>query len=211
MAFKDLREYLALLESKGQLKRVTAAVDPHLEIGEITDRVSKAVGPGLLFENPVSRETGTAYEMPVAINLMGSYDRMAWALGVDAETGTWRDLDVKAKQLMDMLPLDMPASMKGKLDILMSLKDVAGAGAKEIKPSKAPVQEVVLTGDEVDLGRLPVLTTWPEDGGPFITLPLVVTNSLKGRPNLGMYRLQVFDRTTTGLHIHEHHDGAKNL
>ena len=211
MAFKDLREYLALLDSKGQLTRVAAPVDPHLEIGEITDRVSKAVGPGLLFENPISRDTGTPYAMPVAINLMGSFDRMAWALGVDAETGTWRDLDAKARQLMEMLPLDMPASMKGKLDILMSLKDVAGAGAKEIKASRAPVQEVVLRGDEVDLGRLPVLTTWPEDGGPFITLPLVVTNSLKGRPNLGMYRLQVFDRTTTGLHIHEHHDGARNL
>lgn len=211
MALKDLREYIELLEERGQLRRVATQVDPHLEIGEITDRVSKAVGPGLIFENPVSRETGTAYDMPVAINLMGSYDRMAWALGVDADTGTWRDLDAKAKQLMEMLPLDMPASMKGKLDILMNLKDVAGAGAKEVKSSKAPVQQVVLRGDDVDLTKLPVLTTWPEDGGPFITLPLVVTNSLKGRPNLGMYRLQVFDRKTTGLHIHEHHDGAKNL
>ncbi len=211
MALKDLREYIALLEQRGQVRRITTPVDPELEIGEITDRVSKAYGPGLIFENPVSRATGTPYEMPVAINLMGSYDRMAWALGVDADTGTWRDLDAKAKQLMEMLPLDMPASMKGKLDILMSLKDVAGAGAKEVKPAKAPVQQVVLRGDDVDLTKLPVLTTWPEDGGPFITLPLVVTNNLKGRPNLGMYRLQVFDRATTGLHIHEHHDGAKNL
>ena len=133
MAIKDLREFIALLESKGQLKRVETPVDPKLEIGEITDRVSKQVGPALLFENPVDRETGDPYGMPVAINLMGSYDRMAWALGVDAETGTWRDLDAKAKQLMDLLPLDMPASMKGKLDVLVSLKDLAGAGAKEIK------------------------------------------------------------------------------
>jgi 4-hydroxy-3-polyprenylbenzoate decarboxylase len=211
MAIKDLREFIALLESKGQLTRITAEVDPNLEIGEITDRVSKQVGPGLLFENPVNRQTGERYAMPVAINLMGSYDRMAWAMGADAETGTWRDLDVKAKELMDLLPLDMPASMKGKLDALMGLKDLATAGAKEVKQGKAPVQEVVLRGDDVDLTKLPVLTTWPEDGGPFITLPLVVTSNLKGRPNVGMYRLQVFDRNTTGLHIHEHHDGAKNL
>ncbi|GAB4288041.1 MAG: menaquinone biosynthesis decarboxylase [Coriobacteriia bacterium] len=211
MAFRDLREFISLLESKGQLKRVSAEVDPKLEIGEITDRVSKAVGPGLLFERPVDRATGTAYEVPVAINLMGSYDRMAWALGVDAETGTWRDLDTKAKQLMDLLPLDMPASMKGKLDALMGLRDLAGAGAREVRAAKAPCQEVVLRGDDVDLTKLPVLTTWPEDGGPFITLPLVVTRDLKGRHNVGMYRLQVFEKNQTGMHIHVHHDGAKNL
>ncbi len=211
MALKNLREFIALLEAKDQLRRITAEVDPYLEIGEITDRVSKAVGPALLFENPVSRDASRSYDMPVAINLMGSYDRMAWALGVDAETGTWRDLDAKARELMDLLPLDAPASMKDKLGILKNLKDLAGVGAKEVKPSKAPCQEVVVSGEELDLTRLPVLTTWPEDGGPFITLPLVVTRSLSGRPNLGMYRLQVFDRATTGMHIHEHHDGAKNL
>ncbi len=211
MALKDLRDYVRLLESKGQLKRVAAPVDPKLEIGEIADRVSKANGPALLFENPVDRESGRAYGMPVLINAMGSYDRMAWALGVDAETGTWRDLDAKAQELMDLLPLDMPASMKDKLSVLMSLKDVAGAGAKEIKQGKAPCQEVVWRGDDVDLARLPVLTTWPGDGGPFVTLPLVVTSDPKGKLNVGMYRLQVFDSKTTGLHIHEHHDGAKNL
>ena len=211
MAIKDLREFIALIEAKGQLRRVSAAVDPKLEIGEIADRVSKQFGPGLLFERPVSRASGDPYAMPVAINLMGSYERMAWALGVDAETGTWRDLDAKAQELMDLLPLDMPASMKGKFDILVNLKGLATAGAKEVKQGKAPVQQVVLRGDQVDLTKLPVLTTWPGDGGPFITLPLVVTNNPKGRLNVGMYRLQVFDRNTTGLHIHEHHDGAKNL
>lgn len=208
-AIKDLREYIALLERKGQLARVSADIDPNLEIGEVADRVSKQVGPALLFENPVDRDTGTAYDMPVAINLMGSYDRMAWALGVDAETGTWRDLDAVARRLMEMLPLDMPASMKGKFDIIVNLKDIATAGAKEVK--KAPCQQVVLRGDDVDLTRLPVLKTWPDDGGPFITLPLVVTSNPKGKLNVGMYRLQVFDEKTTGLHIHEHHDGAKNL
>jgi 4-hydroxy-3-polyprenylbenzoate decarboxylase len=211
MAIKDLREYLALLEGRAQLARITAEVDPRLEIGEITDRVSKAVGPGLLFENPVDRATGRRYTIPVAINLMGSYDRMAWALGVDAETGTWRDLDAKARELMELLPLDAPASVMDKIGIAKNLAGLAGAGPKEIKSSKAPVHEVVIRGDDVDLGMLPVLTTWPGDGGPFITLPLVVTQSLKGRPNIGMYRLQVYDRNTTGLHIHEHHDGAKNL
>jgi len=211
MAFKDLREFIALLESMGQLRRIAAEVDPYLEIGEITDRVSKVVGPALLFENPVDRATGRRYDMPVAINLMGNYDRMAWALGVDAETGTWRDLDAVAARLMELIPLDLPASMRGKLDALMGLKDLAGAGAKEVKQGKAPCQQVVLRGDEIDLGSIPVLTTWPEDGGPFVTLPLVVTSNLKGRMNVGMYRLQVFDERTTGLHIHEHHDGAKNL
>jgi len=211
MALRDLREYIELLESRGQLARITAEVDPVLEIGEITDRVSKAGGPGLVFESPVDRASGRRYDMPVAINLMGSYDRMAWALGVDAETGTWRDLDAKARELMELLPLDAPASVMDKLGIARNLAGLAGAGPKEVKGSKAPVQQVVLRGDEVDLARLPVLTTWPGDGGPFITLPLVVTRNLKGRPNVGMYRLQVYDRNTTGLHIHEHHDGAKNL
>jgi 4-hydroxy-3-polyprenylbenzoate decarboxylase len=209
MAIKDLREFMSLLEKRGQLKRITTPVDPDLEICEITDRVSKMVGPALLFEAPESRETGKRYDIPVAINLMGNYDRMAWALGVDAEHGSWRDLDAVAKKLMDLIPLDMPASMKGKLDALMGLKDLAGAGAKEIK--KAPCQQVVLRGEEADLNQLPVLRTWPEDGGPFITLPLVVTRNLKGKHNIGMYRMQVFDSRTTGMHIHEHHDGAANM
>jgi len=211
MAIKDLREFIALIEQQGQLARITVPVDPKLEIGEIADRVSKEVGPGLIFANPVDRESGASYGIPVAINLMGSYERMAWALGSDAETGTWRDLDAKAAELMDLLPMDMPPSMKGKFDILVNLKGLATSGAKEIKQNKAPVQQVVLRGDDVDLTKLPVLTTWPGDGGPFVTLPLVVTNNPKGRLNIGMYRLQVFDRNTTGLHIHEHHDGAKNL
>jgi len=209
MAIKDVREFMMLLESKGQLRRVSTELDPVLEIGEVTDRVSKKHGPGLLFEKPIDRETGRSYAIPVAINLFGSYDRMAWAMGVDADTGTWKDLDAVGKRIMEMLPLDMPASMKGKIDVLMGLKDLAGAGAKEIK--KAPVQEVVLRGDEVDLGMLPILKTWPEDGGRFITLPLVVTANLKGKLNVGMYRMQVFDKNTTGMHIHEHHDGAKNM
>lgn len=209
MAFKDLREFISLLESEGQLERITTEVDPVLEIGEITDRMSKAEGPALLFENPVDRESGKRYDFPVAINLMGTYDRMAWALGVDAATGTWRDLDAVAERLMDLVPLDMPASMKGKLDVLMGLKDLAGSGAKQVK--KGACQEVVMRGDDVDLTALPVLKTWPQDAGPFITLPLVVTADLKGRPNIGMYRMQVFDRNTTGMHIHEHHDGAANM
>ena len=97
MAIKDLREFIALIEAKGQLRRVSAAVDPKLEIGEITDRVSKQFGPGCCSSTPCHRASGDPYAMPVAINLMGSYERMAWALGVDAETGTWRDLDAKAQ------------------------------------------------------------------------------------------------------------------
>jgi 4-hydroxy-3-polyprenylbenzoate decarboxylase len=197
---------MVLIEERGQLTRISAEVDPYLEIGAITDRVSKQGGPALLFENPKGSD------IPVAINLMGGYDRMAWALGAEGGSDSWQELDAIAQRLMDLVPLDMPASMKDKLGALMNLKDLAGLGANEVKAAKAPAQEVVLQGDEVDLGTLPVLTTWPGDGGPFITLPLVVTVDPKsGRPNLGMYRLQVFDRNTTGLHIHVHHDGAKNM
>jgi 4-hydroxy-3-polyprenylbenzoate decarboxylase len=206
MAIKDLREFMALLENKGQLKRISAEVDPELEIGEVTDRVSKALGPGLVFERPKGSD------IPVAINLFGTYERMAWALGVDAETGTWRDLDAVGKRLMELLPLDAPASVWDKLGIAKNLAGLAGVGKKEVKASKAPVQEVVLRGDEVDLTKLPVLKTWPDDGGPFVTLPLVVTSDPhNGRLNLGMYRLQVFDAKTTGMHWHVHHDGAKNF
>ena len=206
MAFRDLREYMAFLEERGQLKRVSAEVDPYLEIGEIADRVGKANGPALLFED------AKGSDMPVAINLMGSYDRMAWALGATGGSGCWSDLDEIATRLTDLVPLDRPASVKGKLDTLLGLKDLAGLGAKEVRSGKAPVQQVVLRGSEVDLGVLPVLTTWPGDGGPFITLPMVVTSDPdRGRLNLGMYRLQVFDQDTTGLHIHVHHDGAANM
>lgn len=206
MAFRDLREYISFIEERGQLRRVTVEVDPYLEICEIADRVSKAHGPALVFEN-VKGST-----MPVAINLMGGYDRMAWALGAAGGSECWKDLDEIARKLMELIPLDLPASMRDKLGALLNLKDLAGLGAKEIKQGKAPVQEQVLRGDDVDLGLLPVLTTWPEDGGPFITLPLVVTSDPKtGRHNVGMYRLQVFDSKSTGLHIHVHHDGAKNL
>jgi 4-hydroxy-3-polyprenylbenzoate decarboxylase len=137
---------------------------------------------------------------------------MAWALGASGGHDSWEDLDEIAERLMKLIPLDLPASMKGKLDALMGLKDLAGMGAKEVKATKAPVQQVVLRGDDVDLAKLPVLTTWPGDGGPFITLPLVVTRGPDGgRHNIGMYRMQVFDRNTTGMHIHLHHDGAANM
>lgn len=211
MAFRDMREFIALLEAKGELRRVQAELDVSLEIPEVADRVSKRHGPALIFERPVDRASGRGFDMPVVMNLFGSYERMAWALGVEPQTGGWRDLDAKARQLMDLIPLDAPASLRGKLDALLGLKDLAASGPKEVKASKAPVQQVVLRGADVDLRALPVLTTWPGDGGPFITLPLVVTKSLSGRLNVGMYRLQVFDERTTGLHIHEHHDGAKNL
>ncbi|MBE0475979.1 MAG: menaquinone biosynthesis decarboxylase [Coriobacteriia bacterium] len=212
MTIGDLREFVALLESKGQLKRIRARLDPYLEIGEVTDRVNKAFGPALLIEDPVDRRTGRRYERPVLINTFGNYDRMAWALGVDAETGTWRDLDAVGRKLMELLPLDAPASVWDKLGVARNLAGLAGVGRKEVKAGKAPVQEVVLREDEVDLTELPVLTTWPGDGGPFVTLPLVVTSDpVKGRLNLGMYRLQVFGPRETGMHWHVHHDGAKNF
>lgn len=212
--FKDLGAFIAYLESKGELVRVAREVDPVLEMTEICDRVSKAVGPALLFE----KAKGST--MPVAINLMGSYRRMAWALGVDVPAATGaggrdlddaRVLDAVAERFADLVPVDMPATVRDKVGLLLKLNEVAGYRPKSVKGA-APCQEVVLTGDEVDLGLMPVLKCWPGDGGRFITLPLVHTKHAKtGRQNMGMYRLQVFDKRTTGMHWHIHHDGAQNF
>ena len=194
-AIKDLREFIALLESEGPAASASRrAVDPNLEIGEITDRVSKQVGPALLFENPVNRETG---------------ERVRDA-GGDQPDGQLRPHGVGARRRRrdghvarsrrrrpssswTCCRSTCRRSMKDKLDILDEPQGPRRRRAPR-RSSKAPVQEVVLRGDDVDLTKLPVLTTWPEDGGPFVTLPLVVTSNPKGKLNVGMYRLQVFDQ-----------------
>jgi 4-hydroxy-3-polyprenylbenzoate decarboxylase len=212
MAFKDLRGFISFLEAKGHLARVAREVDPVLEITEVTDRVSKRVGPGLIFE----KAKGSS--MPVAINLMGSYERMAWALGIGEEE-SWRSgelgdatvLDAVAARFMDLVPADMPARVRDKIGMLLKLNEVAGYRPKEVK-GPAPCQEVVLQGADVDLGLMPVLKCWPGDAGRFITLGLVHTKHAgTGRQNMGMYRLQVYDKNTTGMHWHVHHDGAHNF
>lgn len=197
MAYKDLRDFIADLESKGELKRIKTEVDSVLEITEITDRVSKKFGPALLFENVKGSK------MPVAINLFGNYKRMNMSLGVES-------LDDIGKEIMSFAEFPKPSSgFLDKLKALPKLAEISNFMPKTVK--KGPCQEIIKKGDEVNLEELPVLQCWPEDGGKFITLPLVVTvDPETGRKNLGMYRLQVYDKNTTGMHWHAHHDGAEN-
>ncbi|HML53021.1 MAG TPA: menaquinone biosynthesis decarboxylase [Solidesulfovibrio magneticus] len=190
MAYKDLQEYLRLLDKKGELKRIVAPLDPYLEIAEVTDRVSKAVGPALFFENP----KGSRF--PVVTNAFGSFPRMNLALESE-------DLDALGRRIDDVLEMEKPEGLIEKLKLLPKLAKMAGIFPKTV--ASAPCQDVVLTGDAVDLSILPVLTTWPGDAGPFITFPVVITKDPEtGKRNVGMYRMQVFDKTTTGMHWHRH-------
>lgn len=197
MAYRDLREFTAVLEKKGLLKRVSAVVDPVLEITEITDRVSKMNGPALLFEKP----KGSSY--PVLINAFGSFERMALALGVN-------ELDEIGARISELLELqDMPGGLLDKLKILPRLAEVGSWAPKLVKT--APCQEVILHGKEATLDIFPILQCWPGDGGRYITFPVVFTKDPQtGGRNLGMYRLQVFDGKTTGMHWHIHKNGAEN-
>ena len=199
MAYKDLREFIADLESKGLLKRISQEVDAYLEITEITDRVSKMEGAqnvALLFEHV------KGYDMPVLMNAFGSYERMAMALGVEK-------LDDIADEIREILKLPY-LSLQNKMN-LVSLIPLAKKAINFPKYVKnAPCQEVVM--EEPDLDKIPILTCWPQDGGPFVTLPLVFTKNPKtGKRNVGMYRLQKYDSRTTGMHWHIHKNGAENF
>lgn len=196
-AYRDLHEFAADLEKKGLLKRISAQVDPVLEITEITDRISKDDGPALLFENV----KGSSY--PVLINAFGSFERMALSLGVN-------ELDDIAARISEMIEMvSTPGGLWDKLKLLPLLNEIGSWMPKHIK--KAPCQEVVLSGEEATLDIFPILQCWPGDGGRYLTLPLVFTKDPQtGGRNLGMYRLQVFDGRTTGMHWHIHKNGAEN-
>ena len=194
MAFRNLAEFLRALEADGELVRVRREVSPRLEIAEIADRAVKGDGPALLFE----KVTGSS--MPVAINLFASRRRTLRALGI----GSWEEWDARLEPLLDPKP---PEGLVEKLKSIPKLTDLAQVFPKTVR--SAPCQEVVETGDAVDLAKLPVLTCWPQDAGPFITLPLVITRDpLTRKVNAGVYRMQVFDRNTTGMHWQKHKDGA---
>ena len=195
-----LREFIHRLEAAGELKRITARVDTRYEICEITDRESKSEGGGkaLLFEN-----TGTDY--PVLMNMMGSDKRMAMAFGVEELDDITRRIDTLVKGVMSP-----KASLWDKLKMLPLLSDVAKWFPKK-RSGRGRCQEVVWRGEDADLRRLPILTSWPHDGGPFVTLPMVATlDPETGIPNLGMYRMQIFDSHTTGMHWHKHKTGARH-
>ena len=194
MGYKNLQEFIHKLEVNGLLKRITTEVDSYLEITEITDRISKSGGPALLFENVKGSK------FPVLINAMGSYERMAMALGVN----NINDIGEAIEEFMDM------ANYMGLMNKFKSLPRLSRMAA--VFPLKLPIkgacQEVI--DHNPDLTKLPVLQCWPKDGGRFITLPLVFTKDPEtGIQNVGMYRMQVFDKNKTGMHWHLHKDGKE--
>ena len=193
MPTRDLREWIALLEREGELVRIAAEVDPYLEMTEIVDRTVRAGGPALLFEHP----TGSA--IPLLINQFGTESRMCLAFGVER-------LDDIADKLGDILEMQPPEGLAAKVRGLRTLKSIADARPKVVR--RGACQEIVLTGDDVDLGRLPVQTCWPGDAGPFITLPAVITRDPRtGQRNVGMYRMQVLGPRSTAMHWQIHKDG----
>ena len=196
MKFKDIREFIAFLESKGELLRIRTPVSRDLEITEITDRVVKRGGPALLFENV------EGYDMPVLINAYGSAQRTAWALGVERLD----DLGDRVRKLLGMVQ-GPPTGLLDKVRTLIDLIKMAGFQPKVVR--NAPCQEVTLTGQDADLNRIPILKCWPMDAGRFITLPLVITRDPEtGVRNVGMYRMQVYDGQTAGMHWQTHKVGT---
>jgi 4-hydroxy-3-polyprenylbenzoate decarboxylase len=248
MAWDDYREFLTALERAGELRRIEEPVSPYLEVTEIADRVMKAGGPALLFENVVGpphrlgtpdprsavmgmpsilsgagsevRRSGSSegippspraselpnvrYAHPISINAMGSRRRMSMALSCD-------DFEEHAARIAKLLPPPIPKSPKEALSIVIdAFKEVKDTIPKTV--SSGPCQEIVMQGDEIDLRNLPILTCWPEDGGPFITLPLVFTyDPNTGKRNVGMYRMQLYDRNTLGMHWQMHKTGMRHM
>ncbi len=178
MAYDDLRSLLRALEREGDLKRIKAEVDPYLEVGEIVDRVNKAGGPALLFENV----KGSA--MPLAMNVFGTDRRLLKALGL-------KSYGEISEKIGGLLKPELPQGFIGVREAFGKLGSMVHVPPKKVKGDSAPVQEVVLTGDDVDLDQLPALFTWPKDGGSFFNLGLTHTKHPEtGVRNLGLYRLQ---------------------
>ena len=196
MAYLDLREFIAALERAGELKRIPFEVDPKLEMTEFADRAVKSGGPALLFEKP--KGSG----VPVLINAFASDRRMELALGVGK-------MEEFAERITEFMEMKAPEGLLNKLKMLPKLAEVGAFFPKNV--SSGPCQEVILR-DHFSLHDLPVLTTWPQDGGPFITLPMVFSkNPRNGKRNCGMYRMQVYDERTTGMHWQKHKQGADHF
>ena len=197
MAYKNLNQFIQVLEEAGELVRIKEYVNPALEITEITDRISKQYGPALLFEN-------TGYDFPVLINSMGTEKRMAMALGVEK-------LDDVAHEIENLFKLmtSPKNSIMDKLKLLPQLGEIASWMPKEIS-GKGACQEVVMKNP--DITKLPVLTCWPEDGGPFLTLPVIQTRDpLTNIRNVGLYRMQVYGPELTAMHWHRHKVSARHF
>ncbi len=192
MAFQDLRDWLDHLRREGELHEVTAEVDPDLEIAEITDRVTRAGGPALLFTNV------RGSSLPLVINQFGTERRMCMAFGVES-------LDELGERVQSVLEMTPPEGLMDKLKALGKLKSLADSRPRSVR--SGPCQEIVLETPSLD--PLPIMTCWPKDGGPFITLPAVITKDPRsGTRNVGMYRIQKHDATTAALHWQIHKDAA---
>jgi len=197
MNYHDLRDFLRLLERRGQLKRIALEVDPRLEITEICDRTLKAGGPALLFENPKGSD------IPLLGNLFGTPQRVALGMGAESVEA----LREVGKLLAFLKEPDPPKGMKDAWEKLPVFKQVLNMAPKVLK--HAPCQATLMEGDEVDLGRYPIQTCWPDDVGPLITWPLVITKGpRKDRQNLGIYRMQVIDRNKVIMRWLAHRGGA---
>ncbi|HEY3431810.1 MAG TPA: 4-hydroxy-3-polyprenylbenzoate decarboxylase [Rhodocyclaceae bacterium] len=207
MSYRDLRDFIAQLEQKGELKRITVPVDTHLEMTEIADRVLRAQGPALLFEKPVTK--GVAQAMPVLANLFGTPERVAFGMGVPIEKNAdWKTaLREVGRTLSALKEPEPPKGLRDAWDKLPLLKQVLNMAPKVL--SSAPCQEVVWQGDEVDLARLPIQHCWPGDVAPLITWGLTVTRGPnKTRQNLGIYRQQVIGKNKVIMRWLAHRGGA---
>lgn len=202
MAYKNLREFITRLEREKELRRIELPADVDLEIAEVTDRVSKACGPALLFERARSVKDSMDYAMPVLINALGSGRRLELALEVES-------LDEVARRIEALLEMKPPEGLLGKVKMLPKLAEIGSFFPKEVKDG--PVKEVI-EKEHFSLAQLPVMKCWPQDGGRFITLPMVITRSPKdGRRNVGCYRMQVYDERTTAMHWQIHKGGAEHF
>jgi len=194
--YRDLREFIQRLDKEGELKRISAEVDPVLEITEITHRVTRAGGPALLFERP----KGSKH--PLLINMLGSERRVNLALEVHA-------LDEVAARIRGFLDMQAPQGLFDKIKMLPKLAELGSFFPKTVKTG--PCKEIIET-DKLDLSKFPILKCWPQDGGRFITWPLVITkNPETGKRNVGVYRMQVFDERTTGMHWQTQKHGAEHF
>jgi len=202
LSLDTLSQFITAIDEAGELTRVTHPVAAKLELCEIADRVMKQPdgGRALLFEN-VTLDNGSRSAYPVAINLFGSMNRMCLALGVDT-------LDQIGARITELLELKVPDGLKGKLSMLPKLMQVAKFPPR-VRSGKPACQEIVFRGGDIDLGKLPIITCWPEDGGPYITLPMVISRDpRRGIRNVGMYRVQVLGRDTLAMHWQRHKVGA---
>jgi 4-hydroxy-3-polyprenylbenzoate decarboxylase len=202
LSLDTLNEFVQALDAAGELVRVRQPVKAHLELCEIADRVMKQPGggPGLLFEHVVLHD-GSRSRYPVGINLFGSMRRMAMSLGVDR-------LDDHGDRITKLMDLKVPEGIMGKLSMLPRLMEVAKFPPR-MQSGTPPCQEIVWRGDDVNLDQLPIITCWPEDGGPYITFPMVITKDPKrGIRNVGMYRVQQLSRNTLAMHWQRHKVGA---